>query len=1475
MSKEDAAKEAPSKIKDLLRSTFVFATPSDASNIVKSLETEFQGQKVKRNLWDPNANPATGYRDILMNLEFQGFISEVQANTPEMMAAKGGEGHKLYDAQEKLKTSYPKPRPGDVQAKIDELDERQRAIYQPAYELALRNEANRAKNSSREMGDASSLTNANPPWSSPTGQPSGVAADQAQQRLSEQATVDGKSLSSNSQNESRSGESGSGAMDIASSSDTSTNSSNSSRLMRFSRENILAVANGNRIAPMMVLAEPTKLMQRSGIDRRVPIRMESVVVDKLLTGKDDLRRRMTAEEILKLPQLLESPVAIFDDPTDKNSVVLMLSMSLEGEPLVAAISRDVKSDTYVVDSVDSLGRKTRGASTEKVKFSPLKTAYNKDMTGMLAWLGKTKPVFFNPTLSREKMPLWLHNRLVEVTGKGVKGADGVRGQTAYDSGTIPSTLRQQSEALPQSAGLIVDQPAPPVKKASTLTLRKNLSDSDPLKILQSRVTQIEAVLAPLPESYRGATLIDILYGNDPHPKFTSKEGKINLRIGMYLEERSLAALGGKELSTSDPKDQDTIASLAAAEALAAMDANGNAKEWYDATIRKTIELASTIHPKITTDPRYRAAFALATAISSQNLNVEDNMRFAVQVMDAWVANGADKFPLIGTGKSSGAIKNNFAKANKLIDSLGWDGFTTLLSSQHANSFLIKVFGSGSSGDSMGLVISGSSVFGPKIGGGFFQNLMGNFDPVTMDMWFSRTIGRLTGRIRAFDSELLAKQLESMREAFDNEGDASRSIQAINFADTIDYELFMTDDEYALGAAEEIRLTHEKDFKNRREQFDQKLRFKSALVARAEALSATVGKLRDSPDSATHRNELRQITFMATKKIKEVSGEVIPPASFQALIWYPEQHLYRALGGKQRVVGQDYVGAMQKVLDSRGMGASLVSSPGASYAPAYNQESKAPATALEFSSEDAGQSVVFEVAPDPSNEVLSAQWQALPMSKRSSISKKLGIRYAKKVLAKLGMQGVVESRVGSYLDKTNPSIIIKLGKGGDPMLAAGLLGYTLSQKEMVVTSDKSFTGSAPRGVVTVDLPAGLSLAEIDAVYQDLRKIKNSAGKSVVGGQTTTGDQMAILNFSEYDSQQLTNAEMAGMIDQHLGGKYTVNHENIFSAMPGKEEYDYGSSGQNGATPTRRASLQGDANSLRAAASADLAKELGTAPRLSRDLPGNAPALGFAEPAGRSDTRSGESKRPGIGIQGAIHYGRQEGLSFLSGSSFGTGIRGAEQKRLGEPGTDPRIKQRVYFYLPVQGGIPAPEQGLSGNVYSADLTGLYDPDGSIKGSGNALETAILDAGYRGYINREQGTAVVLGESVPVNFLGSAHNFTKVQRSIQRIVAATTSRTEGDETVKKFNSALTPTMMASVKSAAPSFYLQYGEARVKTAELDAASSALEGVGSDFRFSRTSLPVTIQIGDAKLQIKDAGDAAAILNSKLAKYRQLLSCLR
>ena len=54
-------------------------------------------------------------------------------------------------------------------------------------------------------------------------------------------------------------------------------------------------------------------------------------------------------------------------------------------------------------------------------------------------------------------------------------------------------------------------------------------------------------------------------------------------------------------------------------------------------------------------------------------------------------------------------------------------------------------------------VYGSSLLGPKIGNGFWQNLNGNFNPLTIDLWMRRTWGRLTGKSIGNPSALPAQR----------------------------------------------------------------------------------------------------------------------------------------------------------------------------------------------------------------------------------------------------------------------------------------------------------------------------------------------------------------------------------------------------------------------------------------------------------------------------------------------------------------------------------------------------------------------------------------------------------------------------------------------------------------------------------------------------------------------------------------------
>jgi hypothetical protein len=150
-------------------------------------------------------------------------------------------------------------------------------------------------------------------------------------------------------------------------------------------------------------------------------------------------------------------------------------------------------------------------------------------------------------------------------------------------------------------------------------------------------------------------------------------------------------------------------------------------------------------------------------------------------------------------------------------------------------------------------------------------------------------------------------------------------------------------------------------------------------------------------------------------------------------------------------------------------------------------------------------------------------------------------------------------------------------------------------------------------------------------------------------------------------------------------------------------------------------------------------------------------------------------PGVTMTG-IHYSNKP-LTHLSGSHFGTGIKGQEHKRLTDKyeGATPEIKKRSYFYSvkPHENVSSMHEQGLGQEVHKAHLNNILDFDTAKPeettpihadvdkmhqehgvNRSNALERALLNHGYKGYHSR--GIIVALGhDSLPVQHLGKRYD------------------------------------------------------------------------------------------------------------------------
>jgi hypothetical protein len=197
--------------------------------------------------------------------------------------------------------------------------------------------------------------------------------------------------------------------------------------------------------------------------------------------------------------------------------------------------------------------------------------------------------------------------------------------------------------------------------------------------------------------------------------------------------------------------------------------------WYNRTIRKSLKKAAEIAPKILDDPDHELAFKLAWAITSQNQDVFPNTESTWHAYRYFVKHGRlpESRDVFGGGPYAEQMENNFKKINKLWhgdpdvegdEGLGSDGLRKMLMKRMTVGELKKQYpGLDVGGELTHHVVNGAMMLGAKIGA-FFSNLNGDFDPTTMDLWFSRNMNLMAGNMFAFSDEACSQGPDRERRA---------------------------------------------------------------------------------------------------------------------------------------------------------------------------------------------------------------------------------------------------------------------------------------------------------------------------------------------------------------------------------------------------------------------------------------------------------------------------------------------------------------------------------------------------------------------------------------------------------------------------------------------------------------------------------------------------------------------------------------
>jgi len=403
---------------------------------------------------------------------------------------------------------------------------------------------------------------------------------------------------------------------------------------------------------------------------------------------------------------------------------------------------------------------------------------------------------------------------------------------------------------------------------------------------------------------RSVSLNDLLYGEEVLP-LDGGRAKNKLELSQALNERAKERLGAPITPESyDDKSRAYLARVIAEEAKEAASRSGNAATWYRDKVEGAHRVVDQIYGGI--KPSERRMFNYGLAVTSNGASVPENAKMALGVFDYKRQNG--RFPErlsdagVGGGKEAKAMENAFKIYNRMSDKIGEDQFLKFLDMDVTNKDL-KAAGFPVTGEGMGTKLKGSAILGPKIGQGFFQNLEGNFNPLTSDRWWMRTWGRMTGQLVPDpDPKALMKRRARLK-------DAIKTKEGKDLVKNLGFKMsdLKTNDGLDAFADAAYRRYSAGGFKDRTEVNRSAQRL-------AESKRATL----EYPRGAKERDFMRSTVADALDLLRQ-DGLDMETADLQALLWYPEKELYAKYGiGGKRAAPTDYEREFTALAESRGI-----------------------------------------------------------------------------------------------------------------------------------------------------------------------------------------------------------------------------------------------------------------------------------------------------------------------------------------------------------------------------------------------------------------------------------------------------------------------------------------------------------------------------------------------------------------------------
>ena len=392
-----------------------------------------------------------------------------------------------------------------------------------------------------------------------------------------------------------------------------------------------------------------------------------------------------------------------------------------------------------------------------------------------------------------------------------------------------------------------------------------------------------------------------------------------------------------DLAEMTPAVERYLIRMAVREARVALRDNANAVGWYNEKVTKALRIISLIHPEILKSREDRFAFTWALAVTSNGLKVDKNFDLAMRAYEAWKKTG--RMPNdIGIGTASSAINNSLELYNVMLKQHGFDALENFMRSKDTVKKIEAFSGLEVGGENLSTQVYGSAILGPKIGNGFFSNLYGNFEQLTIDRWLMRTWGRWTGTLIEENPTQVAakrKSLVSLIRLLDKderkqlEGIIGRKI-ALARPDEIAFAIAKASTKKAnraavnkigAGFSEEALSSIVGPLKKNK----VRIGLGDEIRKTGNALAKYIDGQKEAPSGPPERANLRKVFGAALEQLQKDNPE-LTMADMQALLWYPEKRLYDAAGAADEAVeagyaddaAPDYANAAAKLAEGRGV-----------------------------------------------------------------------------------------------------------------------------------------------------------------------------------------------------------------------------------------------------------------------------------------------------------------------------------------------------------------------------------------------------------------------------------------------------------------------------------------------------------------------------------------------------------------------------